>query len=240
VAIALTARGSISSSADATSYGTGSFTPNSDSLLVAIYDSDRTSADPTTPTVSGHGTWTAIDSLQWVTSAASNPTNRGKLFIFALDTGAPGDSTVTFDHGATTHAGAEASVFELSGTDVASGVAQCFVQLVHSTVDTIGSSDLSITLAAAGNSANRPFMAVSTMGATTFVPQTNWTGIHNLSHTTPNQTLYTEWRSDAFDTAAHLDYASNVFRGGIAFEVKAGAADPKVIHRPWTVMGNAR
>jgi hypothetical protein len=236
--IGLTTRGSINSAGDATSYATGSFTPSANVLLVAIYDSDRTSADPTTPTLSGHGTWTALDSLLW----NSDITDHGKLFISALNTGAsPSASTLTFDHAGVTHHGAEASIFELSGTDVANGVTQCFVQFVHSTVNSDGgSSSLALTLASAGNAANRPFMAFAALGAATMIPQTNWTVIHDVGHATPDQNIYTEWRSDAFDTAGFVDYSNLVRRGGIAFEVKAAADDPKVISRPWIVMGNAR
>jgi hypothetical protein len=217
--ITLTSRATINSATDATSYASGSFTPTANTLLVAIYDSDRTSADPTTPTVAGHGTWTAVDNLLW----NSDITDHGKLFIFALNTGAsPAASTVTFDHGATTHHGAEASIFELSGTDVANGVAQCFRQLVHSSVNTDGgASQLAVTLASPGTTRNRSFMALGHLAATALLPQTNWVAIHDLVHATPSQGLYTEWRSDAFDTAAFVDYTSLVRRGGISFEIKA-------------------
>jgi hypothetical protein len=220
VAIGLTLRSSINSNTDATSYATGSFTPSANVLLVAIYASPRFTADPTTPTVSGHGTWTLVDSLLW-----NNDTNdHGKLFIYALNTGAsPGSSAVTFDHAGVTHHGAQASVFELSGTDVANGVAQCFVQFVHSSVNSDGgSSSLALTLASAGTTANRPFMTIASLGAFSHIPQTSWTTLAELNQAaTPFQALYAEWRSDAFDTAAFVDYTQLVRRGGIAFEVKA-------------------
>jgi hypothetical protein len=61
MALTVTHRTTSGSETDAMSAEAASFTPNANTLLVAAYVASRASATPTTPTLTGHGTWTAID-----------------------------------------------------------------------------------------------------------------------------------------------------------------------------------
>lgn len=226
MAIALTARGTINSSTDASSYATAAFTPSANVLLVACYAVHRGgSTNPTTPTVSGHGTWTTANDFLYLATGIG----RGRLFVCGTDTGAtPGSAAVTFDQGGVTQLGAEASVFELSGTDLTSSggsstVAQCFVQAPNTTANATGTSG-AVTLAAAGNANNRPFSWWSHAANEVTAPATGWTEVDDLAHAAPANGSESQWHATTFDTAAAASWVGSVAFGGIAFEIKALAA----------------
>ncbi len=235
IPIDIQSRGFLNTSTDATSYATGNFTPTASELLLAYYDVSRDSATPTTPTVTGHdgGTaWTLIASLAWATVT----TNKSSIFLFACITGSsPGNGAVTFDHGATTHIGAEASVFEVSGADEGNGLVQTFVQTVLTAADPAFATSGSLTLASAGHEDNRAFSAWVHVAAEATTPQTSWTEIHDLSHTAPNRGSESQWRSDVFDTAAGASWTTSQTFGGIAFEIKAAGvvSAPNQVQERW-------
>ena len=237
MAIGVTARGTVNTGTDATSFATGAFTPSANVLLVACYAARRGGNVPTTPTVTGHGTMTEITGFTWLTPGASG----GRMWIFGLDTGAsPGSAAVTFDHSGTTHVGAEASVYEVTGTDLSSGggsstVAQCFVQTLTTTADSSGTS-ASITLAAAGNSNNRPFSWWVHGANEAITPATSWTEIDDLAHAAPASGSESQWRSDAFDTAAAASWTTSAGYGGLATEIKALVASATV---SWDNVGDS-
>lgn len=220
--LSLVARGTVNSPTDATSYATSAFVPGSNKLLVACYSVERgASVDPTTPTPSGHGTWSTITDFLFKTTGVG----RNRICLFACDTGVtPASSAVTFDHAGVTMLGAEASVFEVIGSDLVSGggastVAQCFVQALTTAADASGTSG-AITLAAAGDSLNRAFACWAHTNSAQTTPATNWTEIDDLSHSAPANDCETQWRSDVFDTAAAASWTGSTVYGGIAFEIK--------------------
>lgn len=222
MAIAVTHQATSGTGTDATSFSSASFTPAANVLLVACYTVDNDApAQPVTPTLSGHGTWTAITTLYWRTAGGSV---RRKLFVFALNTGeSPGASAVTFDHGAETETGAEWSIYEVTGTDVVNtGVAAQFVQIVPSAADITTGTSLSITLADASNANNRPFALFVHAGAVENTgPRTNWTEIGDGGHPNPTTNLETQWRSNTFETTASASWTTDSSNAGLAFEIKA-------------------
>ena len=231
MAIALTHHATSGLSTDQSVYTSASITPTANVLIVAYFESSRAGVDPTTVTTTGNGlSWSTIDTHFWNTDDVS--ANRSKGYIFAADTGSsPSAGVVTFTHAAgTNHTYGIWSIYELSGTDLTSSggsstVAQCFVQVVKTTPNTAGTS-ASPTLAAAGDAANRPFMFVTHFANEVTNPAASWTEIAEMIVTTPVRALESQWRSDAFDTAATATWTSNVRHGGISFEIKAvgGAA----------------
>lgn len=226
MALALTALTSNATGVDATSFTTAAFTPQSLSLIVAVYQAGRngTGNQPTTPTVTGGSlTWTAIGSKWWRDSTTTQ-----KVFVFAAYAAAsPGSMAITFNHGGNTHISAAWSVYELTGSDAANGVAQSFVQFVTSTGINQTGTDCPLTLAAAGNANNRPFYAVgrsnNVLGVT---PIAGWTKIHEVVSSTPSQGLETQWRSGSFNVSANATWSTSSTRGAVAFEVKADTTVP--------------
>lgn len=223
--ISITGIGSLADATDASTYATAAFIPPASELIVAAYTVARTgSATPIQPTLSGHGTWTLISAHNFI---ITNQTTRRSLYLFGLITGAsPSSAALTFDHGGTTHHGAQASVFKIEGADEANGLAQTFVQSVKTVVDPATSGNPSITLAAAGNSTNRALSIWSMSGGAATdnnIPRPNWTEIHDDGINAPIGRHETQWRSDVFETIASISYpSSTAIHGGIAFEIKAG------------------
>lgn len=220
MAIGVTARSTITSTANLTSYSTGAFTPTASELLVAVYEIERGgSINPTTPTVSGHdvGTaWLNIDNFLFETDAAT----RRHLHLYACITGAsPGSATVTFDHGATTHVSAFATVFEISGASEANGLSQTFVQVVRGPINAASANSTTITLAASGQADNRPFAVFFKGNIEGHTPRTSWTEIHDVAS---GASIESQWRSDIFETTASASWTTALTnRTGIAWEIKA-------------------
>jgi hypothetical protein len=223
VAITRTSLTSNATTADATSFTTASIGPSQSRLIIAAYMSINLSAGvtPTTPTVTGNSlTWIEVDSFLFTTGS-----DRAKLWVFAADTGSsPTTSVITFDHAGQTQEGAGWSVFQLAGTDVSNGVAHAFVQFVHTTANSTGTS-LSVSLAA-GGSQNSPFIATSHLSFGGTSPRTNWTEIHDVSAwpvsgSTAGGVVQTQERLDAFETTASASWTNSGSYGAIAFEVRA-------------------
>lgn len=216
--IAITRMAGTGSGTDATSY-TRSYQPTASKLSIATVGVERTgSTNPNTPTVTHNSiTATLIDSFLYVTSG----TTRYKLFLFAWDSGAGSGSaqTWTADFAGVTHHGAEMNIFEVSGTDLAHGVAQCFVQVVKTTADATGTSG-SITLAAPTNANNRP-MAVWAHSANEEHSISNWTSATNVAHANPNAAMKEGYLLTAWDTAAAATWTTSTNYGGMAFEIKS-------------------
>lgn len=220
MAIATTNLVTDSTDTDATSYTTASFLPTASSLLIAAYDVQRTTSNPTTPTVSGGSlTWELIAEDLWADAATDR-----KFFIYAAQaSGSPSSMAVTFDHGATTMIGAEWSVFQVTGSDVANGVVQCFVQVPILASNTAATS-ATITLNDPASADNRPFMMAVHAANETTAERANWTPIGTTSHGAPNNALGTQWRSDVFETTASASWSTSAVKGAVAWEIKAGAA----------------
>jgi hypothetical protein len=204
----------INSTANQTSYSSASWTPPNE-LIIAIVHSGKIPAG-VQPTGSGNGiTWTAINTIA---------TGNHRLTLFGANGSGATAGATTFDFGAETQAECAVSFISASGTDVANGVAQTFVQSPTNSV--IGATSLSITLAAAGNSNNRPVAGFSATAAPR-TPRTSWTETIDVPLDVSG--LEAQYRSDAFETTASASTAGAENWIGIASEIKAqtvSAAQP--------------
>lgn len=205
----------INSNADASSYLSASWTPPTSGLiLVFVYNTKSTL--PEAPSISGNGlTWVLIK---------TNEITSSRLTLLAADAAGSSAGQTTVDFGGLAQNGCFASFFQATGVDLSGGVAAAFVQsLINGGTGTSGS----ITLAAAGDSANRPISGWGHRENEVATPQTSWTELDDFGHTLPVSSLETQYRSDAFDTAAAASWAGSVQWRGIAAELKAsGVAVP--------------
>lgn len=191
---------------------TDSWSPPTDGLIIAIVGQKRAGGvTPSEPTsITGNGlTWVKIGS-QASTSAFVRVT-----IYAALASGATtGQTTVNLTE---SQFRGFVSFFQATGVDLSGGVAAAFVQTVGATADAAGS--ISITLAAAGSSANRPIAGFILDASDAITPRTNWTEIDEL---TDSRNLETQYRSDAFETTASASIVSGTqYWAGIAAELKA-------------------
>ena len=203
----------INSSTDATSYANTAWTPPN-SLIVLVVYSREVSALNTVDSVTGNGiTWTQIATVTWGSG------NIHRLTLFGANGSGATNEATTIQYGADTQIGCIASFFEVTGADLSGGVAAAFVQAPTNS----GAAALSgsVTLAAAGNSNNRPIAAFmhAANEVTTFA--TNWTELDDLAGAAPVRGVDTQYRSDAYDTAAAASWATSAVWGGIAAEIKA-------------------
>lgn len=220
--------GDISSGTDATSYASGSWTPPS-GLIIAFATSVKTvGGDPTQPTMSGNGlTWTAITSL-----LSLNGTCRTTLFG-ANGAGATAGAT-TVDFGGLTQRDCSCSFLQADGADVANGVAQCFVQSVTGTHAT--DTSLTITLAAATSSNNRPVANfVNTGAASGITPRANW--VEYFDTLPDSHEAAAQYRPDAFETTASASDGAGPWLG-IATEIKAEVS-PTTIYSATSIETNS-
>lgn len=203
----------ISDGVDRTSYDSASWTPP-DALIIVFVVSVRTASIPDQPTMSGNGiTWTAIKTV-----LSQDSTTRTTLFG-ANGSGASAGVT-TVDFGGQTQRDCSASFLQADGTDVGNGVAQTFVQSPTNTTDGSPTS-ISITLAAAGDSDNRPVAGFASHGAgSAITPRTNWTEYFESLPDSHNAEA--QYRSDAFETTASMSDGTGPHEG-IAAEIKAVA-----------------
>jgi hypothetical protein len=199
----------INNPSNLTVYTTASWTPPSSGLIIVCVWS-RKSGGPPFPTITGNNlTWTQITTYV--------PWSIYGMAIYAANASGSttGVTTLTF---ASAPAAGFFSFFQATGVDLTGGVAAAFVQTPTNTGS--GTSG-SVTLAAAGNAANRPisFFIHAVKEATT--PRTNWTELDDMLGTGPDRCLETQYRSDAFETTASASWATSTDWGGIAAELKA-------------------
>lgn len=206
---------------DATSF-TRSLTAVAGSMYVTTFTGERTGANPPDPTVTHNSvTATKITSLVYVTAADPRRT----IWVYAWDGGAGSALVnVTYDFGGVTLTGFECKVFEVTGSDMANGLSQTFVQSPNTGADLSGTSG-SITLAAAGDANNRPFAVFAHAANETLGIRTNWSAIGaEGTHANPDNSTRAFWRSDTFETTASSSWTTSAAYGGIAFEIKAASA----------------
>lgn len=204
----------IASGADASSYTGSSVTwPSNELVILAITSTNTAAPPPNQPTVTGNGiTWTAIASATVTTLVT-------RVTLLGAYTAGASAGAVTVDFGGQTQRDCQAVFLTASGTDVANGVAQTFVQAPTNTAVLAGS--LSITLSAAANAANRPVAAFAETFDTSSTPRTNWTEYYDNAI---DEVFDCQYRSDAFDTTASSTAASGTGTWvGIAAEIKAAA-----------------
>jgi hypothetical protein len=220
MALAVTTRVALGDTTATTVYTTASFTPTANSLLIVALETSRgSSLTPDLAVITNSGI-----SLTWVQMADHIWGVGNRLTIFGAIIGsAPAAMTVTATFAnALTACGH--SVFDVTGSDAAAhGIAQTLVQSVVTTAGSTGLS-LALTLAAAGNANNRPFLAVvhSVNEVYTLETGNNWAQIGALAgHSGPPAGFITAWKSDGFDTSVTASWATSTGYGAIAFELKA-------------------
>jgi hypothetical protein len=220
VGIAATNRASTANTTNGTAYVSDPFTPTANALIVVCSAAAKpNSSDPnvTTVTDSAGLTWTQIYEFYYVTTG----TNRARLSIYAAQApSSPSLMTVISSYAGGTVAGCIQQIFEVTGSDVANGVGQTFVQKVPTTANASGTS-ASATLAAPGNSNNRSFFVSVHWANDGTIPAASWTELGDAGHPNPNQSAETEWRSDTFDAAASATWPTSSKYGGIGLEIKA-------------------
>jgi hypothetical protein len=196
--------------ADATSYLTASWSPPS-SGLIFLYVWGRATGGSPQPTVTGNGiTWTAI------ASSNAGSTSR-RLTLFGANASGSTTGQTTIDFGAVTQSRMTAAFAYATGVDLSGGVAAAFVQ---APIGNGTGTEATITLSAAGNSANRPISGWDLQNMTGGAPRTNWTELDDIP-LSAQDALETQYRSDAFETTASCTPDSSCTWIGIAAELKA-------------------
>lgn len=221
MALAASSLVSSGSTTDGSSFTTGSITPTAYALVLAFISFSRDdSTEPVLPTtVSGNGlTWTLItNSDQYFKS--SGGTSREKCALYRGMAAAPTAGGVTFNFGVQTITSITWQVSQITAVDTTgtngSGA------IVQTTTNTESGNAPSITtLAAFGNSGNRPFVGMTQNNATdSYAVEASWTLLAHTSIGTPGIASAVGFRSDTTDTTT--DWTANTGSGAqIAIEVK--------------------
>jgi hypothetical protein len=196
--------------ASGTSLSNTSWIPPTSGLII-LYVFNRGTA-VNTPTVSGNGiTWAQIATV--VDGGAAR-----RLTLFGANASGSTPGATTADFAGQSQTSIHMEFMHAADVDLSGGVAAAFVQAPTGTAT---GTSASITLAAAGNSGNRPIAGYATN--VTITPRTNWTEMDELP-STGAQILATQRRPDAFETtsSATWDGASRTWVG-IAAELKISA-----------------
>jgi hypothetical protein len=194
--------------ASGTSLSNSSWTPPTSGLII-LYVFSRAATAPNTPTVTGNGiTWTQI-----ATVPDATPVRR--LTLFGANASGTISGVTTADFAGQSQTSIHMVFMHAADVDLSGGVAAAFVQAPTGTAT---GTSASITLAAAGNSGNRPIAGYATN--VTITPRTNWTEMDEMP-STGAQILETQQRPDAFEStsSATWDGASRTWVG-IAAELK--------------------
>jgi len=177
---------------NAAAYANTAWTPPGSGLIVAFvinYIATIGSA----PSMYGN-------SLTWVRVAtcAVDPGTSHRVTLFGANaTGsASGITSACF---ADTQIGCDVSFFEAQGVDLTGGVASAFVQAPAASGT---GTSASVTLAAAGNSNNRPIAAFGHQANEATTPDANWTGVDDMNGVGPNRGFETQQDSDGFQNAS--------------------------------------
>jgi hypothetical protein len=220
MALAFTNLGGMQLGVDQTSYSASITTVPATLHFCYIEGARDGSTNPPIPTVTHEGiTATQIASLLWITTGATRRT----IWLFAWNSGAGGGpSTILADFGVLM-SGCSFRAIQVDGSDVANGVAQCFVQSVATAADLSGTSG-SITLAAAANANNRPFGFFCHQANEESTVTAPWlTTSPNSAHANPLSGMKGEHRDDAFGTAVTMSWTTSAPYGGLATEIKAAS-----------------
>ena len=191
----------------------GTYTPGANSLLVAVIGVCGGSIDPDgSPPVAGHGlTYTLINSI--TTSVL------GRTCIYAADSGSSPTSaalTVTYT---TLQSGFCQYDLEFTGVDLSSGVAAAFVQDEFNS--TASGTSLSVTLAAAGDAANRPCTFCYIAANEVITEDASYAEIHDQGHSAENRRLSASFQAGGFDTTVVHSWTTATQAAVWAFELKA-------------------
>lgn len=210
------------STTNSTSYTTASFTYTAGRLLVVLISQVRaaTTAWAGTPTVKWTTSGTALTrkgtGLDFVTAA----TNRRRLECFVYTGGAGITDTLTISTSDTVALiGDGWSVVQWDGWD--STVATPDLAIVQLVTNSGTATSGSATLAAAGDSLNRPMSVWEHAANQATTPRTNWTELHDVAGNNPTTGFESQYRSDAFETTASASWVTSSDWGGLAVEIKA-------------------
>lgn len=200
---------------------TASWTPPSSGLIiVGVVGSDGGGGGGviSNGVITGNGiTWVRI--LDGYTSAGATC----YIALFGADASGSttGTTTISVDYAAANVA-LGGSFFHATGTDVAHGVAQTFVQS-GSIVGT--SSGATVTLPnGASHADNRSiFVCGNSANRQPVTPRASWTEMDELTAGS-KYVLETQYRSDAFEQTGSATWSFTGAKGGIAAEIKAAVA----------------
>jgi hypothetical protein len=207
----------------ATSYVTASITPTANRLVLLTTAASKATT-PSQPTVSGAGlTWVFVSGFVFDTETTVT-VNMERIDVFRALSASPGSGAVTINYGSN-QTGCLWSIVEFDGIDTSgSNGANAVAQPTQTAPDPIPATQGSLTLAAAGNSNNRPFSAWAHETQEATNPRSGWTEIHDALMGSPANGLETQWRGDAFETTASASWATPSTFGGVALELVAAAA----------------
>lgn len=204
----------------------GSWTPPAELVIVFVFASHTAANTGSNPTMSGNG-------LTWVSIAHFSDTlTTSTMALFGANgTGASAGAT-TVDFGAGfSMTGIGMSFFSASGTAVANGVAQTFVQAPTADSSTSALSG-SVSLAAAGDANNRPISGWMHAQNQTTTARTNWTEMDDGAWASPVRGCETQVRTDAFETTASASWGTSAPWLAIAAEIKVAGATATSLATP--------
>ena len=192
---------------DATSFATSSWVPPTEGLILLFIFSRMTTSGgvtPSVPAVTGNGlTWTEIETITFFNSGGV-PYGRLTLLAAAARNAAPGVTTINF--GSDTQTMCAVSFFGATGVDLEGGVAGAFVQTI--TDSWFSNNAPTSTLAAAGNPKNRAIAGWAHAANEVIDPRAGWTEMDDLRLSSPNSSLETQVRGDAFETTVGCTFVS--------------------------------
>lgn len=211
----------INDDTDASAYSNTSWTPPTSGLiLLSCWGRLNVAGSPNAPTVAGN-------SVTWVQIATAADGSRGRMTLFGADASGSATGVTTITYTAQTLQCQMASFFQATGVDLSSGVLAAFVQATT----TVGSAaSASLTLAAAGDAANRPVSSFNHRTGEVTTPRTNWTELDDFFDTTfPARGFETQQRDDTFEVTASASWATSSGFVGIAAELKAAAVGGRIM-----------
>ena len=228
----------INSGADASSYSTIACSPGPcwtppTSGLIIVFVYSRIANPGNVPTVSGNSlTWTQIDTV------VADPGSSHRITLFGANASGSTQGQTTIDFAGQTQLDAMASFFQATGVDLSGGVAAAFVQ----TPDNNGTGTSgTVTLAAAGNSGNRPIAAFTHQENEVTTPDGAWTEVDDFNGGGPLRGFNTQWDTDGFQNASADWSPTSVPWVGMAAELKmesTGATlDQLMRHGGWFSSG---
>jgi len=228
-AITITNRTALFDTAAASSYNTASVSIAAGSVVLVGVTSSIASG--TAPTISVSGlTLTWAESAMTLYSATVRRIAVWEAFAASAQSGV---ITITHDVNST---GTSWSVEEVTGMDTTDPVLQ-------PTTGTTGTTSITITLAAAGDAANRPYLFNSHRAneVTAHDSAGGWTELSDVNGTGPSMGAEAQYKSDAFDTTCFASWTTSSNTGGVCLEIKIAAGAPPAAPPPhraiWLVAG---
>ena len=202
---------------DQTSYTNTSWGPPSTGIICCWVLNVNATGGSTTliDSMTGNGiTWSQITTAEITPSLG----NKHRLTLMAAYAAGSSSGANTIDYGTDTQIAFTALFFQITGANDGTGnIADAFTNLQtnNGTAATSGS----VTLNSPASTDNRPISCFfhNVQEATT--PQTNWTELDDLANTATARAVESQYRGDAFDTAAGASWTTSSAWGAIAAEV---------------------